>query len=284
MSAKKLVDSQSGLKFVKCPLWIDQHLFFLDIHDSCVKSVDLRGTVEFLRVLPYVPSSFVVLADGGFVVGDAWCRKMYRLEGAGQKPLADLSDIAANCLSDGVADGDGGMYVGDVGFDYLDPLADRSPDGLIVHVSRKGTLSVVADGLFFPSGMVVTPNNETLIVAESLNHRLIALDIKKDGSLQNGRVWAQFGDDISPEGICLDADGAIWIAGAGSRALRVMEGGKIDHQIITERPVFATTLGGPQRRHLFLCTSESNDPVITRQFSGAAIEISEVAVPGVRLS
>ena len=128
--------------------------------------------------------------------------------------------------------------------------------------------------------MIITPDNSTLIVAETLGHRLTAFEIEQGGSLQNSRVWAQFGDDVKPDGICIDRERAIWVAGTGPRVLRVREGGQIDQQITTKRPVFATMLGGPERRHLFMCTSESDDPVITRRTSNATIDIAEVATPG----
>ena len=128
--------------------------------------------------------------------------------------------------------------------------------------------------------MIITPDNSTLIVAETLGHRLTAFEIENNGSLQNRRVWAQLKDYVKPDGICLDREGAIWVAGAGPRALHVREGGGIGHQVTTNRPVFATTLGGPERRHLFLCTSDSDDPVITRRVASATIDIAEVETPG----
>jgi sugar lactone lactonase YvrE len=143
-----------------------------------------------------------------------------------------------------------------------------------------GELSVVAGDLFFPGGMVLTQDNKTLIVAEMLCHRLTAFDVEIDGSLQNRRVWAQLQNEIKPDGICLDSDGAIWVAGACPGALRVREGGEVDRQITTKRPVFATALGGPERRHLFMCTSDSDDPIITSRASNATIDIAEVATPG----
>ncbi len=92
-------------------------------------------------------------------------------------------------------------------------------------------------------------------------------------------VWAQFEDEVKPDGICLDREGAIWVAGRAPWALRVREGGEIDHQITTKQPVFATMLGGPERRHLFMCTSDSHDPIITRRVSSATIDIAEVGIP-----
>ena len=282
-SAKTLIDAQSGLKFVKSPRWIGQKLLFLDIHDRCIKSADLNGTVEIVGALPFVPGGFGILADGGLMVGDATHRKIYRWASAEPKLMADLSNVTGCCLSDGILDSRGGMYFGDVGFDFLDPFVDPVPNGVVVYISADGKPSVVARDLFFPNGMIITPDNSTFIVAETLGHRLTAFEIEKDGSLQNRRMWAQFQDEIKPDGICLDRDGAIWAAGTGKMALRVREGGKIDHQVTTKQPVFATMLGGPEQKHLFLCTSASQDPVITRRVSSATIDIVEVETPGIGL-
>ncbi len=214
------------------------------------------------------------------IVGDAWRRKIYRFETAGSRQIVDLSNLARFCLSEGIIDGRGGLYVGDVGFNFLDPLVDPEPDGVIVHISVDGISSVVARDLFFPSGMIITPDNKTLIVTEMLCHRLTAFEIDIDGSLNNRRVWAQFQDEIDPCGICLDDDNAVWVAATCQGALRVREGGEIDRQVVTIQPVFDTMLGGPKGRHLFMCTSASNDPVLTRQVVSATIEIAEVETPG----
>ncbi len=215
-SAKTLIDVQCGLKFAKSPRWIGQRLLFLDIHDKCIKSADLNGTVQTVRTLSYLPGGFGVLADGELIVGDAWRRKMYRWAAAGPEQFADLSNVAGFCLSDGIVDRQGGMYVGDAGFDFLNPLVDPAPHGVIVHVSVDGKPSVVAGDLFFPNGMIITPDYSTLIVAETLGHRLTAFEIGNDGSLQNRRVWAQFGDDVNPDGICSGGGRAIGVAAAGS--------------------------------------------------------------------
>ena len=240
----------------------------------------MNGTVEAGGFLPFLPDGLGVLSDARLIVGDALRRKVYRWETAGPDQIADLSDVARSCLSDVIVDSRGGMYVSDVGFDFLNPLVDPVPNGVVVYINAHGDSSVVAGSLFHPNGMLITPDNSTLIVAETLAHRLSAFEIQNDGSLRNRRVWAQFGDEVRPHGICLDRDGAIWVAGAGLWARRVREGGDIDHEVVTERPVFATTLGGPERKHLFMCTSTSCDPVITRRASGATIDIAEVATPG----
>ena len=280
MSAKTLVDPQSGLKFVKSPRWVGQRLLFLDVHDRCIKSADLNGNVKIVKALPYVPGSLGVLADGGIEVGDAIRRKIYRWGTTSSKQMADLSNVAGFCLSDGIADCRGGMYVGDVGFDFLNPLVDPMPNGVIVHISAAGKPSIVAEDLFFPNGMAITQDNSTLIVAETLGHRLTSFEIENDGSLQNRRVWAQLEDEVNPHGICLDREGAIWVGGSGPWALRVREGGAIDHKVTTKQPVYATMLGGPERKHLFMCTAASQDPIITRRLASATIDVAVVGTPG----
>ena len=279
-TSKTLVDDHSGLRFAKSPRWFLQRLLFLDVHARCIKSVDLSGIVQTVKTLPYLPGGFGVVTDKNMIVGDALRRKTYRWATDGPTEIADLSSIARFYLSDGIVDGRGGMYVVDVGFDFLDPFVVPVPNGIVVHISANGKSSVVADNLFFPNGMIITPDNRTLIVAETLGHRLTAFEIVDDGSLQNRHVWAQYSDAVKPDGICLDCDGAIWVAGAGPCAMRTREGGRVDRVITTDRPVFATMLGGPERKHLFLCTSISRDPVITRRTASATINIAEVDIPG----
>lgn len=282
--AKILIDTQCGLRFAKGPRWNDGKLIFLDVHHRCIKSVDLHGDVRVVSALPYLPGEFGVLIDGRLIVGDAQRRIIFLLDEAGETQVADLSNIAKYFLSDSATDNLGGIYVADAGFDFMDPLVDPVPSGFITYIRADGKASVVAEDLFFPNGLIVTPDNKTLLVAETLGHRLTAFEIDGDGSLKNRRVWAQFQDDIKPEGICFDRESAIWVAGAGPLALHVREGGEVDHQVSTEQPVFATMLGGPELKHLFLCTSASNDPVITRRTPSATIDVAEVKTPGVQFS
>lgn len=279
--AKTLVHVRSNLKFAKCPRWIRQKLLFLDIHDRCIKSADLNGSVKTVRALPFIPGGFGILRNGGLIVGDALHRKIYLWKSTSRKEIADPSQQARFFLSDAIVDNRGGLYVSDVGFDFLNPLVDPVPNGVIVHISADGKSSAVARDLFFPNGMIITPDNSTLIVAETLGHRLTAFEIDTDGSLGNRRVWAQFQDEVKPDGICLDREGAIWVAGSGRCALHAAEGGEIDRQVTTSQPVYAIMLGGPERRHLFMCTSASQDPVITHRGASATIDIAEVGTPGV---
>jgi sugar lactone lactonase YvrE len=280
ISAKTLVDDQQGLRFVQCPRWNSQKLVFLDVHDKCIKSTDMQGNVRTESTLPYLPGSLDVYPSGGLLVADAWHHIVHQTSGTGREQRIDLRSVAVSCLNHSVVESHGGVYLCDVGFDYLNPLVDPVPNGIIVFVDHRSRTSVVANGLLFPGGMVITPDGQTLIVAEMLGHRLTAFDIASDGSLRNCRLWAQLPGNVSPHGICLDEQGAVWLAAGIPRALRVLEGGEVVNEVLVERNVFDVALGGPLLKHLFLCTSVSADPIITRREPDATIDIAEVGVSG----
>ena len=280
-SAKTLVDVDRGLRFAKCPRWIDQRLTFLDVHDRCIKSTDMEGAVRTEINLQYLPGGLGVLPAGELLVGDAWRRILHRLGKTRQEQVADLSRVARYCLSDAIVVSQGRIYLADVGYDFLNPLVDPVPQGIIMLVNDRGAVSPVAEDLFYPSGMVVTPDEKTLIVAETLGHRLTAFDIAEDGALGKRRLWARLPENVKPDGICLDGEGAIWVATTTPKALRILEGGQIVDEVVAKQAVFAVMLGGPQCKHLFLCTSASSDPIITRRTPSATIEIAAVNVSGV---
>ncbi len=166
---------------------------------------------------------------------------------------ADLSALAPAPCNDMLVDARGRAWVGHFGFD-LPGRAPFAPTGLI-RVDLDGRAQVVAEDLHFPNGTVLTPDGRTLIVAESYGQRLTAFEVEDDGSLSHRRVWASFEGRVGPDGICLDAEGAIWIASPVSReVLRVQEGGAITHRISTREQAVACMLGGEDRRTLYVCT------------------------------
>jgi sugar lactone lactonase YvrE len=180
------------------------------------------------------------------------------IPGAQQVTHADLTGLAGHPWSDMAVDGRGNAYIGNLGFDF--GRGEPAP-GTVALVTPDGSARQVADGVMFPNGIAITPDNSTLIIAESYGHRLTAFDIAADGSLSGRRVWADLGDGF-PDGICLDGDGAVWYAEVpGKRCVRVREGGQVLQTIDLDRGCFACALGGAGRRTLFLMTAE---------FSGAA--------------
>jgi sugar lactone lactonase YvrE len=166
---------------------------------------------------------------------------------------ADLSSLSPYGWSEIVVDGRGNIYVNSINFDFLATGVTAEAPGIVALVRPDGSVQQVADSIAFPNGMVVTPDNSTLIMSESFTRNLLAFDIAPDGTLSNGRVWA---GDVGPDGICLDADGAIWTSTGPKTCGRVLEGGQVLETVAIDRDPFACMLGGPDGRTLFICAAE----------------------------
>jgi len=281
-TSKILIDNTRGMKFTESPRWHGGKLWFLDIHDKRIKTADLGGRLETAVELPFIPNAFGFRRDGSLLVGDAMQRQIHRWDGKALQPVADLSSMTAFCLSDGIVDAQGRMYVGDVGYNFFDPTLKPVDTCVIACVDLDGRARIVADKLHFPNGMVITPDGKTLIVGETMGHRLSAYDVQADGSLTNRRVYAQLPKDVSPDGIALDAEGAVWLANPEGKygVLRVREGGEIVDRIELDTEGYAVMLGGPERRHLFICGSDSHDPAQIARAPSATLRVVEVDVPG----
>jgi sugar lactone lactonase YvrE len=219
-------------------------------------------------------------------------RRLLQITPEGLGEVADLSALASPFCNDMVVDWHGRAYIGSIGFD---PQAPPNPPKLaeIVLVMPDGAAAVVADKLAFPNGTVITPDGETLIVAESLAGRLSAFTIEEDGSLTQRRVWAQFDDmgpgplraeRVTPDGICLDAEGAVWVASFGTdEVLRVREGGVVTERIRVRTTPYACMLGGLDRHTLFVLTADRARPGRARAKDQGRIETVQVDVPGAGL-
>ena len=185
--------------------------------------------------------------------------ELIRVEPDGSRiRYADLGHISRLGWSEITVDGRGNVYVNTINFDFAEfneVLATGRAPGKIALITPDGEAHEVANELAFPNGMVITPDNKTLVVAESFTARLTAFDIADDGTLSNRRVWA---DGVGPDGICLDADGCIWASSANmaNDCARIREGGEVLERIDLGRPCFAATLGGPDRRLLFMLTAD----------------------------
>jgi sugar lactone lactonase YvrE len=179
-----------------------------------------------------------------------------------------------------VVDSMGRAYIGNYGFDYF---RESFMPAAIVLVNLKGRTRIAAGDLAFPNGPVITPDGKTLIVAETFAQRLTAFNIKADGSLSHRRVWADI-PESTPDGICLDKENAIWVANPMTgEVLRCCEGGEVTHRVRPQKQAFACMLGGPDRRTLFVCTAESDNPDEIRAKASGTIETVRVDVPGAGL-
>ncbi len=266
------------LAFPEGPRWHNGKLYFSDMHDYRVMSVTLDGSVETICEVPNRPSGLGWLPDGRMLIVSMTDRKLMRLDGDGLKLHADLGQLAGWDCNDMVVDAKGRAYVGNFGYDLHRNAPQK--DAALVMVTPEGKASVVAEGLQFPNGAVITPDRKTLIIGESAARRLSAFDIAPDGTLSNRRVWAEIAPAL-PDGICLDAEGAIWSSSPyTNETIRVFEGGRVAETIKTDQMSIACALGGPDRKTLFLLTAPSTDPDKCRDTHGSRIEIAQVEVGG----
>lgn len=241
----------TGLVVGESPRWHDGRLWYANWGAQEIRTVDDSGSGEVIAVGPK-PVGYCIdwLPDGALIVTgeDSLLR---RAADGSFTTHADLSALGEG-WNEVTVDGRGNIYVNSVGFRF--GQEDFRP-GTIAVVRPDGTATQVADNIAFPNGMVITPDNSTLVIAESWANKLSAFDIESDGTLSNRRVWAE----VSGDGICLDAEGAIWcpgVSGNGPECLRVREGGEVLERITLDRACFACMLGGEDGRTLFLMTAE----------------------------
>ena len=248
----------TGLVLGESPRWHDDRLWFSDWGAHEVIAVDLSGKSEVIVRVPTVPFCIDWLPDGRLLIVSGRDRLLLRREPDGSLVThAILSSLSDHPCNEIVVDGRGNAYLNTIGFDFP---GGEFATGILALVTADGSVRQVADGVAFPNGMVVTPDNATLILAESYGNRLTAFDIAADGSLSNRRVWANLGDG-APDGICLDADNAVWYADVpNKRCVRVREGGEVLQTIDLDRGCFACMLGGEDGKTLFLMANEWGGP------------------------
>lgn len=270
-----------GLTFTEGPRWHDGRLWFSDFYTQRVLAVTPEGKAETVLEVPQRPSGLGWLPDGGLLVVSMLDRRLLRVRDGRAQLHADLSAIATGPCNDMVVDARGRAYVGNFGFDRHRGEPPRAAS--LARVDPDGTVARAADDLEFPNGSVISPDGRTLVVAETMGHRLTAFDVAADGALSNRRVFAQL-DGVFPDGICLDAEGAVWVADARTpRVVRVFEGGRIERTIATgDRCAFACMLGGLDRTTLFICTNFASGPAVADKRDGR-IEAVAVDVPGAGL-
>lgn len=244
----------TGLGFGESPRWHEGRLWFSNWGKQEIVAVALDGkSTVITRVPTSLPFCIDWLPDGRLLVVSGPERLLLQRETDGSLvTYADLRPLAKQICNEIVVDGRGNVYVNGGGFDGPGQRAS----GIIALVTPDGSVRQVADGLAFPNGMAVTPDNSTLIIAESFAKKLTAFAIAADGSLSNRRVWASLGDGV-PDGICIDADYAVWYADTpNQRCVRVREGGEVLQTVNLDRGGFACTLGGPDKKTLFMMAAQ----------------------------
>ena len=268
MATRELTAILTGGSFFEGPRWHDGTWWVSDFYTREVSRVTATGERTVVVTVEQQPSGLDWLPDGSLVVVSMKDHRLLRFADGELTTLADLTPYCGGHLNDCVVDAAGHVFVGDFGFDLMGG-GDTAPASL-KRVDPDGTVTVVAEGLQFPNGSVITPDGGTLVVAETLGNRFTAFALAPDGSLSDRRVWAGLGPEVTgtvtaevpaqlrvaPDGCTLDADGHIWAAdGLGGRVVRVAPGGALVDEIAAPEGlgVFACALGGDDGRTLLMC-------------------------------
>lgn len=279
-----------GLGFPECPRWHEGSLWFSDIAEGRALRLDAEGLLSVVHQGAPGLAGLGWMPDGSLLLVAGAQRQLLRIDAAGRCSVhAQLTPWISHAANDMVVDAEGRAYVGQWGFDYA--AGEKRRGAPLLCVQPDGTVGVAAEDLVFANGMAITPDGRTLIVAETFARRLSAFRIDpRDGSLHERRVWAAL-ERAAPDGICLDAEGAVWLASPPTRELlRVREHGELTHRIATPEQPLACMLGGIDGRTLFLLSSplveidasgvRYTDWTGSRHLRAGRIDALRVSVPG----
>jgi sugar lactone lactonase YvrE len=276
----------AGLYFGECPRWHEDRLWYSDFFDRAIFSVSPEGERRTEVDVDGEPSGLGWLPDGRLLFASRLDRAVMRREPDGTVVRhGDLTPWATWHANDMVVADNGQAYAGNFGFD-LDGLYSGDVDARaiastsIVRVDPDGTSSEAAGDLQFPNGTVISEDGARLIIAESMGGRLTVFDRSPDGSLGNRREWAAT-PGVAPDGICLCADGTVWVANAlAPECVRVAEGGEVLERVTTSRNCYACMLGDDDRRTLYLVAAFESHDVKARAARNGVIEKVRTKVPG----
>jgi sugar lactone lactonase YvrE len=297
-TASDLVQVIGNRPFLENPRWHDGRIWVSDHYNNEVIGVSPDGSVEVSIDVPDRPSGLGWLQDGRLLIVQWNVRQLVAHDSSGKLDVhANLSEHAPNGLNDMVVDSrTDTAYVGPIGFDFF--AADPTISGTkLARVTPDGEVMMYGDGLVFPNGHAISPDGDTLVVAETFGSQITAFDLDADGTPTNQRVWADFGaspetDDLEehieaaveaglvmPDGIVFDAEGALWAADPfNHRAVRVHNGGEITDTVNYDKPVTAAMLGGDDGRTLYLCATPAIEGTAAMNASGSELVTKRVDV------
>lgn len=268
-----------GLLFPESPRWRNNSLWLSEKRAGRVLQLAINGSVIQTIQIEGEPGGLGWLPDSSLICVSMQSRSLMRINRQGViSSYVDLSSLTTFRCNDMVIDKRGRAYVGDFGYDMSSGHAP-SP-GVLVLVPLGGEAPrIVADQLHFPNGCAITPDGETLIVAESAANRLSAFTIDHNGDLTDRQIFADLGTAV-PDGICLDDEGAVWLADPiGNAVIRVAKGGNVLERIPTSQGAFACELGGHDGRTLFVCTYDAKESTSATPASVGRLEATVVSVP-----
>lgn len=288
MDTASLRTFADGFGFPEGPCWHDGHLYVSDIFRRRIVTVDMEGRVEHLVDVPGRPAGLGFAPDGSLIIAVASRRKILRYASGELSELADLAGHGQGTLNDMYVDPEGRVYVGSLGIDLWDPDpatvgvepeqgTGDTPIGSLQLITPEGVVSTVATEIDFANGITNSLDPSVLVIAESHSHVLTAFDVDANGALSNRRTYARFDDEVNPDGICLDAEGGIWIASFSSNeVLRLGPDGTVTDRIPRNHMTLSVALGGPDGRSLFIVQTRFSSPDTLAAVGEAAIAGTEI--------
>jgi sugar lactone lactonase YvrE len=268
-----------GGRYFEGPRWHAGRLWFVDCMERTLLSLSPSGEREQHATFEDdTPCGTGILPDGRLVVLTMHRKRLMTYADGKLSLYADLSGIAAGAIDDMIIDGLGRAYVGDLGFD-MPPPPDRGAVGRIILVMPDGRTRIVAEGLRFPNGIAVSADHKRLVVAEMDGACLADYDIEADGGL---RFRGRLGRMNGPDGICLDREGAVWVASFTEDAfMRVGRNGEELQRIaVPGRRALACALGGPDRKTLFCLSAATSYEELRQRKSSSRIDVVLVDIAG----
>jgi sugar lactone lactonase YvrE len=267
-----------GGRYFEGPRWHDGRLWFVDCMARTLLSVTLSGERQEHATFDDTPCGTGILPDGRIVVLTMNKKQLFVFADGRRAPYADLSAIAKGAIDDMIVDGQGRAFIGDLGF-HMPPPSDRGAVGRIILVMPDGSTRVVAEGLRFPNGIAVSADHKRLVVAEMDAGTLADYDIETDGAL---RLRGRIGRMQAPDGICLDRDGAVWVASFTEDAfIRIGRNGEEIRRIaVPGRRALSCALGGPDRKTLFCLSAATSYEELRQRKSSSRIDVVAVETEG----
>ena len=269
----------TGLGFGEAPRWHAQALWLSDIVQHTVLRIDTAGAAHTVVRTPGEPSGLGWLADGSLLAVQMEEHEIWRLDNGKFSRYSGTAPMTRGKLNDMVVAANGRAWVSSFGFDY--ECEKPCPTNLMC-IDPGGHAYIAAEGLWCPNGMAIDAGGDTLLVGQSASREVISFRIQPGGALDKRTVFGTLPDKAVCDGICLDAEGALWIASPTTHEfLRMEPGGRITHRVPTgERHAIACVLGGPGRTTLFCVTAATISLRKARQRNEGRVETVEVSVPG----
>lgn len=265
-----------GLAFPEGLRWHDGQLYFSDIFGRTVHRLGEDGACETVADVPGLPSGLGFRPDGTLLIVSMADRTVLSVEPGGTSVMADLSAFASGNCNDMLVDPVGRAYVGNFGYDLIGG-AEPAPAELVM-VDVDGSVRQVADGLWFPNGMVLSLDRSTLFVAETSAERITAFTVDERGDLSERREFIAV-PGLRPDGLSIDAEDAVWAAlPRAGQMVRVDRNGEITDRL--EAPGGTTcVLGGADGRILYVVCAPTAEEEVAVRDRPASIRTVRVDVP-----